>query len=171
MEVSYCVVNTNGRELLLELPAVDPRDPSRGIEHEILVLDNASDDGSAEAVEAGFPEVRVIRRDRRAGLAENNSLIMGEASGEFCLLLNEDSELLDGAVRELLDALGVIAKPRSPGRSSWTRTASRFPAPGGFRAWRRLLPRRSSSTGASSPRATAATARRGRWGGFSRARC
>ena len=99
MELSYCVVNTNGRELLLEcLEAIRGRIPS-GIEHEILVLDNASDDGSAEAVEARFPEVRVIRRDRRAGIAENNSTDLREARGEFCLLLNEDSELLDGAAR------------------------------------------------------------------------
>jgi N-acetylglucosaminyl-diphospho-decaprenol L-rhamnosyltransferase len=107
MELSYCVVNTNGRDLLLEcLRSIHKTHPD-GTEHEILVLDNASDDGSAEAVEAEFPEVRVIRRNRRAGLAANNSQIMGEARGDFCLLLNEDSELLGGAVRELLDALGT----------------------------------------------------------------
>jgi N-acetylglucosaminyl-diphospho-decaprenol L-rhamnosyltransferase len=105
MELSYCVVNTNGRDLLLEcLRSIRETHPD-GTEHEILVLDNASDDGSADAVEAKFPGVRVIRRDVRAGLAANNSLLMSEARGDLCLLLNEDSELLDGAVRELLDAL------------------------------------------------------------------
>ena len=105
MELSYCVVNTNGRDLLLEcLRSIHETHPE-GTEHEILVLDNASDDGSAEAVEANFPGVRVIRRDQRAGLAANNTLIMSEARGDLCLLLNEDSELLDGAVRELLGAL------------------------------------------------------------------
>jgi len=105
MELSYCVVNTNGRDVLLEcLRSIRETHPE-GTGHEILVLDNASEDGSAAAVESDFPEARVIRRDRRAGLAENNTLIMREARGEVCLLLNEDSQLLEGAVKELLDAL------------------------------------------------------------------
>jgi N-acetylglucosaminyl-diphospho-decaprenol L-rhamnosyltransferase len=105
MELSYCVVNTNGRDLLLECLRSIRRTHPKGVEAEILVLDNASDDGSADAVEREFPEARVIRRDRRAGLAENNSLILREARGALCLLLNEDSELMDGAVEELLRAL------------------------------------------------------------------
>jgi GT2 family glycosyltransferase len=105
MELSYCVVNTNGRDFLLECLRSIRRTHPEGVDGEILVLDNASDDGSAAAVEAEFPDVRLIRSDRRAGLAENNSLIMSEAKGHLCLLLNEDSELLDGATSELLDAL------------------------------------------------------------------
>ena len=105
MELSYCVVNTNGREFLLRcLESIRSTHPA-GIEHEILVLDNASDDGSAEAVGEAFPGVRVIARDRRAGLAENNSLLLREARGRFCLLLNEDSELLADATEALLGAL------------------------------------------------------------------
>ena len=107
MELSYCVVNTNGRELLLTcLEAIGRTHPPR-IEHEILVLDNASDDGSAEAVARRFPEVQVIARDRRAGLAENNSLLLREARGRFCLLLNEDSEILEGGAEALLEALNA----------------------------------------------------------------
>jgi N-acetylglucosaminyl-diphospho-decaprenol L-rhamnosyltransferase len=105
MELSYCVVNTNGRDLLLECLRSIRRTHPEEVEAEILVLDNASDDGSTEAVEREFPEVRLIRGDRRAGLAENNTRILREAQGRFCLLLNEDSELLDGAVEELLTAL------------------------------------------------------------------
>ncbi len=105
MELSYCVVNTNGREFLLACLRSIRRTHPEGVEAEILVLDNASDDGSAEAVAQEFPHVRVIRRERRAGLAENNSLILREAHGRLCLLLNEDSELTDGAVHELLAAL------------------------------------------------------------------
>ncbi len=105
MELSYCVVNTNGRELLLScLRSIRDTHPG-GVEHEVLVLDNASDDGSVEAVREAFPEARVIARDRRAGLAENNSLLLREARGRYCLLLNEDSELLPGASEALLEAL------------------------------------------------------------------
>jgi GT2 family glycosyltransferase len=105
MELSYCVVNTNGRDLLLAcLEAIRRTHPS-AVGHEVLVLDNASDDGSAEAVAARFPEVRLIARERRAGLAENNSLLLREAAGRFCLLLNEDSEILPGTAEALLGAL------------------------------------------------------------------
>jgi N-acetylglucosaminyl-diphospho-decaprenol L-rhamnosyltransferase len=103
--LSYCVVNTNGRDYLLAcLDAIERTHPA-GVEHETLVLDNASDDGSAEAVRARGGDLRLIALERRAGKAANDSALMREARGEYCLLLNEDSELRPGAVTALLAAL------------------------------------------------------------------
>jgi GT2 family glycosyltransferase len=69
------------------------------------VLDNASEDGSAAAAREAFPAARVIALERRTGKADNDSRLLQEARGELCLLLNEDTELREGATRALLDAL------------------------------------------------------------------
>ena len=103
--LSYCVVNTNGREYLLACLAAIERTHPVGIEREILVLDNASDDGSAEAVRGLGAEVRLIALERRTGKAENDSTLMREAQGRYCFLLNEDSELKAGATEALLSVL------------------------------------------------------------------
>jgi N-acetylglucosaminyl-diphospho-decaprenol L-rhamnosyltransferase len=120
--LSYCVVNTNGREDLIAcLDAIERTHPA-GVEHEILVLDNASTDGSAEAVRgwaerveatggADRGDIRLIALERRTGKAENDSTLLREAQGHCCLLLNEDSELRPGAVEALLAALD--ADPRA----------------------------------------------------------
>ena len=105
MLVSYCVVNTNGRELLLACLAAIERTTPADLEHEILVLDNASDDGSADVIRSRGGQTRLIALDRREGKAANDSRLLEEAKGEFCLLLNEDSELQPGAVAALLGAL------------------------------------------------------------------
>ena len=105
MLLSYCVVNTNGRALLLACLEAIGRTTPPDLEHEVLVLDNASDDGSAEAVGALDGEIRLIALDRRMGKAANDSRLLQEAQGEYCLLLNEDSQLQPGAVAALIGAL------------------------------------------------------------------
>lgn len=109
--LSYCVVNTNGREYLLAcLRAIEATHPE-GVEREILVLDNASGDGSAEAVRALGGEIELIERERPTGKAENDSTLLQRARGRYCLLLNEDSEIQSGAVGALMRALD--ADPRA----------------------------------------------------------
>ena len=113
--LSYCVVNTNGRDYLLAcLDAIERNHPEE-IKHEILVLDNASDDGSAAAVRERGGEIRLIALERRAGKAENDSTLMREAKGDFCLLLNEDSELRPGAAQALVGALEADPKAATAG--------------------------------------------------------
>ena len=112
MDLTFCVVNTAGRAHLLRcLNSIRDTIP-RGLEAEVLVLDNASDDGSVEAVgtwnegpDGLGDRLRLIVLDRRKGKAENDSTLLAEAKGEWCLLLNEDSELRPGAVDALLRAV------------------------------------------------------------------
>ena len=108
--LSYCVVNTNGREYLLACLAAIERTHPEGIEREIIVLDNASEDGSAAAVRELGSEIRLIALERRTGKAENDSTLMREARGKYCLLLNEDSELQPGATEALIAALDADPK-------------------------------------------------------------
>lgn len=134
--LSYCVVNTNGREYLLACLAAIERTHPAGVEREVLVLDNASDDGSAEAVRQLGRDIRLLALERRTGKAENDSTLMREARGRYCLLLNEDSELREGAAATLIAALdadpeAAAATPQLLGsEGNPTPCAWRFPGVG-----------------------------------------
>jgi N-acetylglucosaminyl-diphospho-decaprenol L-rhamnosyltransferase len=99
-DLSVSIVNTNSRQLLLACLG-----SLAGTDVEIVVLDNASEDGSAEAVRESGREVRLIALERRAGKAANDSRLLEEARGRYCLLLNEDTELQEGCTHALLEAL------------------------------------------------------------------
>jgi GT2 family glycosyltransferase len=106
VEVSYCVVNTEGRELLLRcLDAIAAEQATLDFATEVLVLDNASADGSAVAARNHPATDEVDALQRRRGKGENDSELLQRARGRLCLLLNEDSELQPGATRALRDAL------------------------------------------------------------------
>ena len=102
VEVSYCVVNTNGRDLLLRcLDAIEREIERFPHETEVLVLDNASEDGSAEAARAHPVVTEFIALGERTGKGENDSELLRRARGRYALLLNEDAELIPGATAEL----------------------------------------------------------------------
>jgi GT2 family glycosyltransferase len=136
IEISYCVVNTEQRALLERcLDAIAREQATLPFETEVLVLDNASRDGSVGMARAHPVTTELIRREQRRGKAENDSTLMQRARGRCCLLLNEDSELLPGATAALHAALtsreqvaAVGAKLLRPdGRQQ--ASAWRFPTP------------------------------------------
>ncbi len=137
--LSYCIVNTNGREHLLACLTAIERTHPEAIEGEILLLDNASTDGSAEAAlawdrdrrsrQAG--EMRLIALEQRAGKAANDSALLREAQGRYCLLLNEDSELQPGAVEALLATLDADSEAGAAGAQLLDSEGNQVPC-----AWR-----------------------------------
>ena len=102
------MVNTSGRELLMRcLNAIADERAALSVPTELLILDNASDDGSAQAVRDRAEDVTLIALEERRGKARNDSDLMARARGRFCLLLNEDSELRPGASAALREALAA----------------------------------------------------------------
>jgi len=106
IELSYCVVNTSQRDLLLRgLDAIARERASLPFATEVLVLDNGSRDGSAAAAAGHAAVDQLIALPERRGKAANDTELLRSAHGRYALLLNEDSELLAGASIALWRAL------------------------------------------------------------------
>jgi N-acetylglucosaminyl-diphospho-decaprenol L-rhamnosyltransferase len=106
VEVSYCVVSTSQRELLLRgLDAISADRAELPFATEVLVLDNGSRDGSAQAAEGHPTFEETLALGPRRGKALNDSELLRCARGRYALLLNEDSELQAGGTLALWQAL------------------------------------------------------------------
>jgi GT2 family glycosyltransferase len=103
--VSAVIVSYNVRSLLLD--CLRAFYASSDIPVEAVVVDNASSDGSADAVSSTFPEAKVIRQAVNVGFGKANNAGLQQAEGRFVLLLNPDVTVLPGCVGKLADFLLV----------------------------------------------------------------
>jgi GT2 family glycosyltransferase len=94
--LSILIVNWNTRDLLRAC-LLSLRDTCRDIEHEVIVVDNASSDNSSSMVRAEFPEVKLLANSDNRGYAAGNNQAFNEARGEWIWLLNPDTEVQPGA--------------------------------------------------------------------------
>ena len=105
-DLSIIVVSYNTRELLCRclesIAASLARTPV--LRAETIVVDNASTDGSAQAATERFPWARVIARESNGGFAAANNEGIAASRGRIILLLNSDTEVLERALAELVDA-------------------------------------------------------------------
>lgn len=110
LQLSAIVVNFNDRANIGRcLKSVT--EATKTLAAEVIVVDNASSDGSPDAVAADFPAVRLIRSAENLGFSKANNLAIRESGGEFILCLNTDAVLQAGALEGLLDELRL--NPRS----------------------------------------------------------
>lgn len=72
---------------------------------EVIVVDNASTDGTADMVRTTYPQVRLIANATNRGFAGGNNQGIAAATGRYLLLLNPDTEVLGGALATLVDYL------------------------------------------------------------------
>lgn len=101
-KLSAVIVNFNTRDLLRAcLQSVEKSEDAPSLE--LFVVDNASSDGSAAMVAEEFPWANLIRSEDNRGYAYANNLALSRCSGEYWLLLNPDTVLPPGALRQMVD--------------------------------------------------------------------
>jgi hypothetical protein len=133
-DISIIVVNWNTRDLLDDclgsLPAA-----LDGLHAEVILVDNASRDGSAEHVRRAFPAVTVIEAGANLGFARANNLALPRAVGDAVLLLNPDTVCRPGSLarlhRELaaLPAAGAVGPLLLDARGAPTMSYGNEPSP------------------------------------------
>jgi GT2 family glycosyltransferase len=103
---------------------------------EVIVVDNASTDSSAQTISRDFPEVLIIRNDRNVGFSSANNQGMRAAKGTYFLLLNSDAFVVQGTVETLVAFLekhpeaGVAGPRLLNADGTLQRSCHRFPTPG-----------------------------------------
>lgn len=102
VDVSILIVSFNTRDMTIEcLDSIFEQTKSHSFE--VIVIDNDSHDGSADAIAEKYPDVKLIRSPENLGFARANNVVAEHACGQRILLLNPDTLILDGAIDTLLD--------------------------------------------------------------------
>jgi GT2 family glycosyltransferase len=130
-KASVVIVNWNTRELVLQ--CVDSIKCSTALPLQIVVVDNGSHDGSADALAAAHPDVTLVRAGENLGFARGNNLGFRHAHGEHLVLLNSDTIVLPGAIDALvryLDAhpdVGAAGGQQLDGNRQFSPSGNWFP--------------------------------------------
>lgn len=100
--VSVMLVNWNTRDMTLDaLRSV--YEQTKNIAFEVIIVDNGSEDGSAEAIAKEFPQATLMAEEENHGFAKATNISVERASGKYVLLLNTDTVVLDRAIERLVD--------------------------------------------------------------------
>lgn len=132
MDLSIIIVTWNGRSFVAEcLQSLAAQDAARG--PEIIVVDNASTDGTPDMIARDYPGVHLVRNSENLGFARANNIGIARATRKYVLLVNSDVNVLPGCLESLsafLDQhadVGLVG-PQMLGRDLKVRRSSmRFP--------------------------------------------
>lgn len=93
-KVSIIISNWNGKKLLKEfLPSVIEAIEYSGEEHELIVVDDASSDGSQEFIKKNYPQIKLIELKENKGFGEANNIAVSQSKNGIIVLLNNDMSI------------------------------------------------------------------------------
>lgn len=82
---------------------------TRGLEFEIVVVDNASPEGNVDTLKSQFSDVTILGSSENLGFSKANNLGVSHSSGDFLLFLNPDTKLLNSAINMMLDQARTLS--------------------------------------------------------------
>ncbi|MBM3148792.1 MAG: glycosyltransferase family 2 protein, partial [Chloroflexi bacterium] len=101
VDLSVCIVSYNTRKLLCDCVASIYR-YAHSITFEVIIVDNASSDGSPDESGRLYPQVRIIENPVNVGFARANNQAIGHSCGRYVLLLNSDTVVMPGVLETLV---------------------------------------------------------------------
>jgi GT2 family glycosyltransferase len=134
-DLSIIIVNYNVKEFLLNL--LDSlKKATNNLSHEIIIVDNASDDGSVEIIEEKYPSVKLIKNKKNVGFGTANNQGIKLSQGKYTLLINPDTIVKENIFTKLIqfieskpDAGMVGCKVLNPDGSLQLSCRRGFPGP------------------------------------------
>jgi GT2 family glycosyltransferase len=109
MDLSILIVNWNAAHYLKPCLASVCREV-KGIEFEVIVVDNASYDGCGELIRTEFPQATFIQSGQNLGFIRGNNLIYRYAKGRNILFLNPDTEIIGDAIQKMVSYLETLCE-------------------------------------------------------------
>ena len=102
VDLTVSLVTANNKNLILDcLRSV--YEASKGLEVEVYVVINATSDDSEEAIKRDFSQVKLIVNREKLGFTHNHNMVMRRGKGKYVLVLNDDTVMLDGALRKMVN--------------------------------------------------------------------
>lgn len=103
MDLSIIIVNYKTEELTINCLDSVYESYLQRMDYEVIVVDNASDDGSIEAVERRFPQAVVVKNEENLGFSKANNIGIRKSKGDYVLLLNSDTLVESDTIQKSLD--------------------------------------------------------------------
>jgi GT2 family glycosyltransferase len=131
-DITVTIVNTNNCDLL-EICLRSLNETAAALTLEIIVVDNASQDGSVEMIRREFPNVVLLQNAERSGFSFSHNRALEQSTGRYCFVLNDDTKVLPNSLQTLMAFMDAHAEAGACGPKllnrdgTLQRTANHFP--------------------------------------------